>query len=134
MSCLEASCNASWGSMRPSVKTSMRSESRSALAPALASLDRQAHVEVPSIGDARYVRLGIHDLHVGLELYVGRRNGARAVFRDRELYGLLPLELELQALDVEDNVYDVLFDAFDRRELVRDALYADLGDRSPREP
>ena len=29
-----------------------------------------------SIGDARYVRLGIHDLHVGLELYVGRRNGA----------------------------------------------------------
>jgi hypothetical protein len=73
---------------------------------------------VPSVGDARYIRLGIHDLHVSLELYVGRRNSAGAVFRDRELYGLLPLELELQALDVEDNVYDVLFDAIDRRELV----------------
>src|SRR5215212_2376815 len=87
-----------------------------------------------AIGDACYVRLGIHDLHIGLALNVRRRNVAGAVFRDSELYGLLPLELELQALDVEDNIYDVLFDAFDRRELVRDALYTDLGDRSPREP
>src|ERR687897_3390382 len=100
----------------------------------LTPLDRQAHVEVPAIGDARYIRLGIHDLYVGLQLYVGRRDVAWAVLRDSELYGLLPLQIELQALDVEDDVDDVLFDAFDRRELVRDALYADLGDRGPREP
>ena len=89
---------------------------------------------MPAVGDARYVRLGVHDLYVGLQLYVGRRDLAGAVLGDRELYGLLALELELQALDVEDDVDDVLFDALDRRELVADALYADLGDRGPREP
>ena len=99
---------------------------------ALAPLDRQAHVEVPAVGDARYVGLGVHDLHVGLQLYVGRRDLAGAVLGDRELYRLLALELELQALHVEDDVDDVLFDALDGRELVADALYADLGDRGPR--
>src|SRR5918994_7840199 len=81
---------------------------------ALAPLDRQAHVEVPAVRDARYVGPGVDYLYVGLQVYVGRRNVAWTVLRYRDLYGLLTLEPELQALDIEDDVDDVLFDALDR--------------------
>ncbi len=100
---------------------------------ALAPLDRQAHVEVPALGDARYVGLGVHDLDVGLELDVGGGDLAGAVLGDLELYRLLALQLELQALDVEDDVHDVLLDAGIVENSWLDALYPDLGDRGPRE-
>src|SRR5215213_9505911 len=99
---------------------------------ALAPLDRQAHVEVPAVRDARDIRLGVDHFDVGLELYVGRRDLAGSVLGDRKLYRLLALELELQAFHVEDDVDYVLRDALDRRELMRDALYADLGRSGPR--
>src|SRR3712207_8933305 len=47
---------------------------------------------------ARYVGLGVYHLDVGLELYVRGRDLARAVLGDLELYRLLALEPELQAL------------------------------------
>src|SRR5918997_2012906 len=101
---------------------------------ALAVLDGEAHVEVPALGDARYVGLGVYHLDVGLELYVRGRDLARAVLGDLELYRLLALEPELQALHVEDDVDDVLLDAVDGGELVGDALYAHLGHGGAGEP
>src|SRR5215203_2544420 len=101
---------------------------------ALAALDREAHVQVTTLGDARYVGLRVDHLNVGLQLYVGGRDLAGAVLSDLELYRLLPLELELQALHVEDDIDHVLLDAIDRGELVADALYANLRNRCAGEP
>jgi hypothetical protein len=89
---------------------------------------------VSILGDARYVGLRVHDLDVGLQLYVGGGHHAGPVLRYFELYRLLPLELELQLLHIEDDVHHVLLDAGNRGELMTNTFYTDFRDRGPREP
>jgi hypothetical protein len=77
------------------------------------------------------VRILVHDLDVGLQVDVRRCHLAGAALVYLQLHRLLTLERELQVLEVEYDVHDVLGDARDCRELVRDSLYAYLGDRGP---
>src|SRR5215213_805196 len=94
-------------------------------APALeAHLDGQR----AALADGRDVDVRVEDFHVGVGLYVGRRDLARAVAVNRQGLGLGAVELEGHLLEVEYNVGRVLDDAAYGRELVLDALDLDGGD------
>src|SRR5262249_51969692 len=75
--------------------------------------------------------LRIQDLEVGRGLDVGGRDDTLTALHQPHLdLGGLPMEDADELLQVEDDVGDVLADARQRRELVRDALYLDGRHRS----
>src|SRR5262249_10978668 len=72
--------------------------------------------------------LGVDDLHVGLGDHVLALHDAALVAINPNRPRLVGAVLHYQALDVEDDVGDVLDDAGDRRDLVEHALDLDAGD------
>ena len=90
---------------------------------AAAAADGQRHLELALVGDVRDLELRVQDLEVGRRLDVGGRHDAGALLRDVDLdLGRRAVQQHDQVLEVEDDVGDVLADARERRELVRDAL------------
>ena len=96
---------------------------------AAAAADRERHLELALVGEVRDLEVRVEDLEVGRRLDVGRRDGAGALLREAHLdLGRLAVQPADQVLEVEDDVGDVLADARERRELVRDALDLHRGD------
>src|SRR5580765_6820513 len=102
-------------------------EIRRRVAPAAA--DRERHLEAPAVCEVREHEVRIEDLEVGRRLDVARGDLAGAARRHANLdLRRLAVEHADHALEVEDDVRDVLANARDRRELVRDALDLHRGD------
>ncbi len=94
-----------------------------------AAPDRQGHLELALVREVRELQVGIEDLELGRRLDVGRLDHARAALGDVDLdLRGVAVEQADEALEVEDDVGDVLTDARQRRELVRDPLDLDRGD------
>jgi hypothetical protein len=78
----------------------------------------------------RDLELGVQDLEVGRRLDVGGRDRAGALLREMHLdLGRVAVEPADELLQVQDDVGDVLPDARQRGELVRDAFDLDGGHR-----
>ena len=90
---------------------------------AAAATDRERDLELALLGEVRDLELRVEDLELGGRLDVGGRHGSRALLLEADLdLGRLAVQAADQVLQVEDDVGDVLADARQRRELVRDAL------------
>src|SRR4051812_26634477 len=90
---------------------------------AAAAADRQRQLEPSTIREVREHELRVEDLEVGRRLDVAGGDLAGAARRHPHLdLGGLAVQHADHALEVEDDVRDVLADAGDRRELVRHAL------------
>src|SRR4051794_5171448 len=88
--------------------------------------DREGDLETALRREVRDLELGVQDLEVGRRLDVGGRHSALAPRRQAHLdLGGLAVEDADELLEVEDDVGDVLADARQGRELVRDALDLD---------
>src|SRR5438067_742553 len=97
---------------------------------AAAAPDRQRHLELALLGQVRDLEVLIQDLELGRRLDVRRLDDAGAALRDVHLdLRRVAVQEADEALEVEDDVGDVLADALERRELVRDPLDLDRGDR-----
>jgi hypothetical protein len=108
--------------------------SRGSIDVAAPAADRERHLELALGGELRDLELRVQDLEVGRRLDVGGRDDAGALLRDVHLdLGRLTVQAADEALQVEDDVRHVLAHAGERRELVRDALDLDGGDRRPLE-
>ena len=91
-----------------------------------AAADREGHLELALVGEVRELEVRVEDLEVGGRLDVGGRDGAGALLREVHLdLGRLAVQAADELLEVQDDVGDVLADARQRRELVRDALDLD---------
>ena len=97
---------------------------------AAAAADRERDLEPALRREVRDLELRVEDLEVGGRLDVGGGDDALAALRrDAHLdLGRLAVQDADELLEVEDDVRDVLADARERRELVRDALDLDRGD------
>src|SRR4051812_29866374 len=99
-------------------------------AVAAAAPDREVELELRLLLERGDVDVGVEDLDAGGEGDVLGRDLARAGDDERRLdLGGVGVHAAHDALEVEDDVGDVLGDALDRRELVRDALDPDAGHR-----
>src|SRR3954470_7253742 len=88
--------------------------------------DREGDLETALRREVRDLELGVQDLEVGRRLDVGGRHRALAPRRQPYLdLGRLAVEDADELLEVEDDVGHVLADAWERRELVGDALDLD---------
>ena len=84
------------------------------------------HLEARTVGQVAEDELRVEDLEVGGGDDVSRRDDAGTVLGDVGLDLAVPLRGAAdEALQVQDDVRDVLADARDRRELVLDALDLD---------
>src|SRR3954469_22389182 len=98
-----------------------------AVAPAAA--DRHVHLELGLLLERRDVHVGVEDLDARGQVDVLGRDLARAGDDQRGLdLGRVRVHAADDALEVQDDVGDILRDALDRRELVGDALDPDAGD------
>ena len=98
-------------------------------AVAAAAADRQVQLELGLLLERRDVDLGVEDLDARGQVDVLGRDLTGAGDDQRRLdLGGVGVHAADDALEVQDDVGDVLLDALDRRELVRDALDADAGD------
>ena len=96
---------------------------------AAAAADRQRDLEAALVGEVGDLELRVEDLEVGGRLDVGRRDDAGALLLEPHLdLRRLAVQAADEALEVEDDVGDVLAHARQRRELVRDALDLHRGD------
>ena len=96
---------------------------------AATAADGERHLQLALVGEVRELELRIEDLEVGGRLDVGGGDDAGALLGDVHLdLGRLAVEDADEVLEVEDDVGDVLADARQRRELVRDAFDLDGGD------
>ena len=97
---------------------------------AAAAADRHVHLELGLLLERRDRRVGVEDLDARGQVDVLRRDlaGAGGDQRHLDLVGV-GVHAHDDVLEVEDDVGDVLLDARDRRELVRDALDPDALDR-----
>src|SRR5918999_1428866 len=103
-------------------------------AVAAAATDREVQLELRLLLERRDVRVGVEDLDAGRQVDVARRDLAGPGHDQRRLdLGRVGVHPADDALEVQDDVGDVLGDALDRRELVRDPLDAHARDRRPRE-
>ena len=92
-------------------------------AVAAAAADRQVHLELGLLLERRDVHVGVEDLDARGQVDVLRRDLAGAGDDERGLdLGRVGVHPAHDALEVQDDVGDVLGDALDRRELVGDAL------------
>ena len=91
--------------------------------------DRHRQLELAAIRQVSDPEARVEDLEVGRHLDVGGRDRARALGGQPYLdLGRLAMQDADDLLEVEDDVGDVLTDAGERGELVRDALELDRGD------
>ena len=96
---------------------------------AAAAADRQRDLEPALRREVRDLELRVQDLEVGGRLDVGGRDDALTALRQAHLHlRRLAVEDADELLQVEDDVGDVLADARQRRELVRDPFDLDGGD------
>ena len=91
--------------------------------------DGEGHLEARAIGEMADLELGVHDLEFRRYVDVGSRHDGGAVLEDARLdLTRVAVQHGDEALEVENDVGDVLADALDRRELVLHALDLHRGD------
>jgi len=73
----------------------------------------------------REVKVAVQDLHVGRGRKVRRSNRAFAALVEAQHDRLVTVDLQEQVLQVQTDVLDVFFDAFDDTELVQDGVELD---------
>ena len=101
---------------------------------AAAAADREVQLELRLLLERRDVHVGVEHLDAGRQVDVLRGDLARAGDDERRLdLGRVGVHPADDALEVQDDVGDVLGDALDRRELVRDPLDAHARDGCARE-
>src|SRR3954471_15944525 len=97
-------------------------------AVAAAAADREVELELGLLLERRDVRVRVEDLDAGGQVDVARGDVTGAGHDQRRLdLGRVRVHAADDALEVQDDVRDVLRDALDRRELVRDTLDPDGG-------
>src|SRR6266496_555513 len=97
---------------------------------AAAAADRQRHLEPAFVGQVRDLEVGVEDLELRRGLDVLGRDCAGSTLRPAHLdLRRVAMQALNQVLEVEQDVGDVLANARQGRELVRDALDLDRGDR-----
>src|SRR6185295_17255495 len=84
-----------------------------------AILDLDLHLDLAAGGKMRDHVLGVDDLDVVSGLDVARSHGTLALFLKIEQRVLAVVKLEHHALEVEQDIDDVLLDALDRRVFVK---------------
>jgi hypothetical protein len=94
---------------------------------ATATLDGQLHLDGALVVERRDVQTRVVDLDAGRRGDVGRGDRAGALLAQVHHDGLVVLAGDDQALDVQDDLGDVLLDPGDRGELVEHAVDADAG-------
>ena len=104
------------------------------VAVAAAAADREVQLELRAVLEVRDRGVGVEDLDAGGQVDVLGRDLAGTADDQRGLdLGRVGVHPADEALEVQDDVGDVLGDALDGRELVGDALDADARDGRPRE-
>ena len=96
---------------------------------AAALLDLDLHLELAAGGQVRDDVLGIDDLDVVVRLDVGGRDRALAGLGELQHHVVAVVQLEHDALQVQQDVDDVFLHAVERRVLVQHAGDLDLGRR-----
>src|SRR3954471_4909351 len=96
---------------------------------ASAAADRDRHLQLAVVGEARDLELRVEDLEVCGRLDVAGGDDPGAALREPDLHlGRCAVQAADQVLELEDDVGDVLTHARKRGELVRDSLDLHRGD------
>ena len=96
-------------------------------------LERHLHVELAVAVQRCDVQLRVDDLNIGVRQDVVRRHFAFARRIDDDLFRTVAMQFAAELLEVQNDLRDVLFHAFDGRELVQHAVDLDGRDRNARQ-